>query len=145
MLCFWNTGSILSSGELVQGIVNFSEYLARRCVVEKTYQAVVYHNTCIILKPQLDKSFLLDNHATPLFAEQIRIYGGPQFEKVHRVAAMMDLLAARGFEFRLEHQSIYAESTEVEAQEAENYLLSNGFDYSEFQVILEYTRMWGMM
>lgn len=113
--------------------------------MKRAFQPVVHHKTSIILKPHLDKSLLFAIHATPMMAEQFRACGGSQMGKAQRIAAMIDLLAAIGFDFRIENQSVFAESTEVEAQAAENYLVANGFDYSEFQVILEYTRIWGMM
>ena len=81
----------------------------------------------------------------PLSPVTVRRLASHLAQRLQRVAAMMELLAPRGFSFRQDKNCIYAESTEMEAQEAKRYLLANGFQDKEFQVWLEYTRKWGMM
>ncbi|HEY3594261.1 MAG TPA: hypothetical protein VGL13_10305 [Polyangiaceae bacterium] len=66
-------------------------------------------------------------------------------EQYPRVAAMMEVLERHGFTFRAGKRSIVATSAEVEAFEAKRMLLDAGFADREFQIILEYTRGWGML
>jgi hypothetical protein len=62
-----------------------------------------------------------------------------------RVASMMELLAARGFTFRAGAKAVHCFSSAVEAGEAKRLLLDAGFKDREFQIVLEYTRGWGML
>jgi len=75
----------------------------------------------------------------------VRRFGRRLADRAARVAAMMDALAERGFAFKLEKDSIFADSCEIEAQDAKKYLLSRGFADTEFQVLLEYTRKWEVL
>jgi hypothetical protein len=62
-----------------------------------------------------------------------------------RVASMMELLASHGFSFRRSNKAVHCYSREVEAGEAKRLLLAAGFNDREFQIVLEYTRGWGML
>ena len=62
-----------------------------------------------------------------------------------RVASMMELLAGHGFSFSQSNRAVHCFSTEVEAGEAKRLLLDAGFKDREFQIVLEYTRGWGML
>ena len=62
-----------------------------------------------------------------------------------RLAGAMDLLAAAGFTFRMDRQYLYCFSTAVEAKTAKEMLLKAGYQDREFQIVLEYTRGWGML
>jgi hypothetical protein len=62
-----------------------------------------------------------------------------------RVITMMELLKSHGFSFRADKQAIHCFSTEVEAGEAKRLLLAAGFKDREFQIVLDYTRGWGML
>lgn len=76
---------------------------------------------------------------------QVRRLGELMTKRTERVAAMMDLLAASGFEFDVKKNVVYATSDQVEAFEAKHSLLEAGFKDREFQILLEYTRGWGML
>ncbi|MDD4601290.1 hypothetical protein SDC9_13612 [bioreactor metagenome] len=76
---------------------------------------------------------------------QVRRLGELMTKRTERVAAMMDLLAAAGFEFEVKKNVVYATSDQVEAFEAKQRLLEAGFKDREFQILLEYTRGWGML
>lgn len=112
----------------------------------KDYTAVVNHLTRIILHlveepAPFAKVDLPDSPS----AANVRLLGERLKERAERVAAMMEALAAKNFTFRFNKDRIFAESNEVEAQEAKKYLLSLGFQDTEFQVFLEYVRKWGML
>lgn len=62
-----------------------------------------------------------------------------------RVAEMMEFLEKHGFTFSAEKNSIRCFSNLVEAGEAKQLLIAAGFKDREFQIILEYTRAWGML
>jgi hypothetical protein len=62
-----------------------------------------------------------------------------------RVASMMEFLEGHGFHFRTAKNAVHGPSTEVEAGEAKRLLLAAGFLDREFQIVLEYTRGWGML
>lgn len=78
-------------------------------------------------------------------AGQVRKAGQLMHQRTERIAGMMDLLAAQGFSFEVKKSIIYAFSNEVEAFEAKHSLLEAGFKDREFQIVLEYTRGWGML
>ena len=66
-------------------------------------------------------------------------------EHLIRVTRMMELLAARGFSFRGGQNAVHGFSSEVEAGVAKRLLLEAGFKDRDFQIVLEYTRGWGML
>ncbi len=99
---------------------------------------VVFH---LIDYEEISNSIEVEN----LSAANIRQVGDKIQYRFERIAAMMDLLAKRGFAFSSEKNIIFAESETVEALEAKEYLIGNGFLDREFQVSLEYFRKWGMM
>jgi hypothetical protein len=78
-------------------------------------------------------------------SNHVRRLGELMIKRTERVAAMMDVLFALGFEFEVKKNVVYANSDQVEAFEAKRSLLEAGFKDREFQIILEYTRGWGML
>jgi hypothetical protein len=79
---------------------------------------------------------------TPAMVKQL---GKDVAERYSRVASMMELLASHGFSFRRSNKAVHCFSSEVEAGEAKRLLLAAGFNDREFQIVLEYTRGWGML
>lgn len=79
---------------------------------------------------------------TPAMVKQL---GKDMAGHFSRVASMMELLASHGFSFRRSNKSVHCYSSEVEAGEAKRLLLAAGFNDREFQIVLEYTRGWGML
>lgn len=77
--------------------------------------------------------------------DPIRLIGIKMAQRAERVAAIMELLEAKGFALRLEKQAVYGYSNDVEAQEIKRCILAAGFKDREFQILLEYTRGWGML
>jgi SOS response regulatory protein OraA/RecX len=114
--------------------------------MSETYRPVVNHLTRIILKlieePVPYGEVAAAEAPTPM---AVRRFGERLARRGERVAAMMDALAARGFTFKFEKDRVLADSNEVEAQEAKRYLISKGFEDTEFQVLLEYARKWGVL
>ncbi|EAX47848.1 conserved hypothetical protein [Thermosinus carboxydivorans Nor1] len=112
----------------------------------ENYRSMVHHLTRITLKLLDDPiPFDLVRKADPPSAEDVRAFGRQLSNRAERVAAMMELLAAKGFTFSAGKDCIYADSKEVEAQAAKRYLIEHGFHDQEFQVYLEYVRRWGIM
>jgi hypothetical protein len=62
-----------------------------------------------------------------------------------RVASMMLFLAGHGFLFRAGKNAVHGYSSEIEAGDAKRLLIAAGFEDREFQIVLEYTRGWGML
>lgn len=77
--------------------------------------------------------------------EDARRLGQAMQERASRVAAMMELLERLGFAFSAKNQIVTAYSNQVEAYEVKRELINAGFADREFQIILEYTRGWGML
>ncbi|MBC8015267.1 MAG: hypothetical protein H7X79_05925 [Sporomusaceae bacterium] len=77
--------------------------------------------------------------------EMVRELGREMAQRMERIAAIMELLTAKGFVFEIEKQAVYACSNKVEAQEIKRCMLDAGFKDREFQLVLEYTRGWGML
>jgi len=77
--------------------------------------------------------------------EMVRELGIKMAHRMERIAAIMELLATKGFIFEINKQVVYACSNKVEAQEIKRCMLNAGFKDREFQVLLEYTRGWGML
>ena len=107
---------------------------------------MVDHMTRIILKP-VEEPFLFGhfskNHV--IDAQIVRNFGLQLQRRTERVALIMELLGVKGFVFSFHKNVIFADSSVMEAQEAKEYLLENGFHDQEFQVFLEYGRKWGIM
>ncbi|MDR7865982.1 MAG: hypothetical protein RIN56_04140 [Sporomusaceae bacterium] len=113
--------------------------------MSETYRPVVNHLTRIILKlieEPVPYDLVAPSEQNPPTAAGVRNFGERLARRTARVAAMMDALAARGFTFKLEKDRVFADSTEMEAQDAKRYLLTQGFEDTEFQVLLEYARKW---
>jgi hypothetical protein len=108
---------------------------------------IVTHVTQVTISLLPDDHLLTDPSAgrglvTPLMVGQ----AGKQItEHLIRVTRMMELLAARGFSFRGGHNAVHGFSSEVEAGVAKRLLLEAGFKDRDFQIVLEYTRGWGML
>lgn len=83
--------------------------------------------------------------AGPVGPETVRQLGRIAADRAERVAAMMDLMAALNFDFEAGKNSICCYSNTVEAGEIKRMLLAAGFKDKEFQIVLEYTRGWGML
>lgn len=62
---------------------------------------------------------------------------------ISRNISLLRTLEEQGFAFKMGKDCIYAISTEIEAQDAKEFLRAQGFYDNEFQVFLEYTRKWG--
>jgi len=77
--------------------------------------------------------------------ELVRQLGIKMARRMERVASIMELLTTKGFIFEMDKQVVYACSDKVEAQEIKRYMLEAGFKDREFQLVLEYTRGWGML
>jgi hypothetical protein len=115
--------------------------------MSETYRPVVNHLTRIILK-LIEEPVPYDLVASPdqpPTADNVRRFGERLARRADRVAAMIEALAARGFTFKFEKDRVFADSNEMEAQEAKRYLISQGFADTEFQVLLEYARKWGVL
>jgi hypothetical protein len=109
-------------------------------------QYMVNHLTRIILKlieePVPYETVTAPGLPTP---GSVRGFGQRLAARADRVAAMMEALAARGFVFKFEKDRVFADSETMEAQEAKKYLLTQGFEDTEFQVMLEYARKWEVL
>ncbi|MBP2625503.1 MAG: hypothetical protein H6Q68_214 [Firmicutes bacterium] len=110
------------------------------------HKSMVDHLTRIILKPVEEplrcQQFLMNDMAD---AQAVRCFGLQLQRRTKRVALMMELLLTKGFVFSFQKGYIFADSPVMEAQEAKEYLLENGFFDQEFQIFLEYGRKWGVM
>ena len=106
----------------------------------------VNHLTRVILQLVDDPvPYQILDQADQVTPQGVRNLGNHLQYRLERVAGMMELLAVRGFVLHRGKNCIYADSEEVEAQEAKQYLLKNGYADKEFQIWLEYIRKWGMM
>jgi len=81
----------------------------------------------------------------PLSPSAVRNAGSRLAERYARVATMMELLERHGFVLRAGKDAVICTSTEMEAGETKRLLLGAGFADREFQIVLEYTRGWGML
>lgn len=107
---------------------------------------VVTHLTQVVF--HLDDRRIVETAALPrqnIGPAAARRFGVLMLERVNRIAAMMELLAVHGFYFERKGPVIHGYSHEIEAYEAKRILLEAGFRDCEFQIILEYTRGWGML
>jgi hypothetical protein len=62
-----------------------------------------------------------------------------------RVNELAGALQAIGFRVHRKRQHVSFSSGTVEAQAAKAYLRGHGFRDPEFQIVLEYSRLWGIM
>ena len=109
-------------------------------------QVVVNHNTRVTLK--LPPAWKPDNPIVATeTAERSRIldYGEELRQRSVRVVEMIDFLSGLGFRISAGKDCVYADSTEIEAKEVKKRLIAAGFQDREFQIVLEYTRKWGML
>lgn len=83
--------------------------------------------------------------AGPVVPETVRQLGRLAAERTDRVVAMMDFMDALGFRFEARKNTVRCYSNAVEAGEIKRMLLAAGFKDKEFQIVLEYTRGWGML
>lgn len=110
-----------------------------------TYKPMVNHLTRVVFTLIDDPPYdTVCTDAAPT-ADGVRRFGDALKGRTERVAAMMEALAAKGFVFKTEKGRVLADSSEMEAEAAKRYLLSCGFEHTEFQVLLEYARKWGVM
>ena len=114
--------------------------------MSESYKPMVNHITRIILRLIEDPVPYgpLAGTESPAPAA-VRDFGARLAYRAERVAAMLDVLAERGFVFKFEKDRVLAESAVMEAQDAKKYLLDAGFRDTEFQVFLEYARKWGVL
>ncbi|WP_153060768.1 hypothetical protein [Moorella stamsii] len=77
--------------------------------------------------------------------EDVRDLGHFLQERLERVAAIMELLLARGWNCRGTRQAIILDGEDLEAHEVKELLLEQGFQPCEFEIKLDYTRKWGIM
>lgn len=113
--------------------------------MSEPYKPMVNHLTRIILKlveEPVPYDALAAGQPSPA---AVRSFGERLAGRAERVAAMMEALAARDFTFKFAKDRIFADSAELEAQEAKKYLLALGFADTEFQVLLEYARKWEVL
>lgn len=114
--------------------------------MSEPYNPMVNHLTRITLKlTEEPLPYDIVAAAAPPTPDSVRQFGRKLETRVARVAAMMEALAERGFTFKFEKDRILADSFDMEAQEAKQYLIARGFQDREFQVMLEYARKWGVM
>jgi hypothetical protein len=104
---------------------------------------IISHHTYIIVNLNNQGPEKLNSNDVTI--DQLRRAG--ELTKVHydKVAAIMEALAAIGFQFLAVNGRVYAVSDTVGAREAKEYLLKKDFKDTDFQIHLEYTRGWGMM
>jgi len=58
---------------------------------------------------------------------------------------MADFLEKLGFAISTGKDCIIADSADIEAGDVKRRLIAAGFHDPEFQIVLEYTRKWGML
>jgi hypothetical protein len=109
-------------------------------------QVVVHHNTRVNLR--LPPHWKPDDALQPGAAfdrSLVLAYGALLQERCERVVAMAEFLATLGFRISTGKDGIVADSSDVEAGDAKRKLIGAGFQDREFQIVLEYTRKWGML
>ena len=112
----------------------------------ETDQVVVNHNTRVSLK--LPPQWRPDNAISPDPAFDralVLAYGSELQKRCERVIAMVDFLEKLGFRISTGKDCIDADSTDIEAGDVKRRLITAGFQDREFQIVLEYTRKWGML
>lgn|GEM_PF-820612 len=115
-------------------------------VRQKYGPPVVTHLTRVKLWLAPDESYWENvGRGVKVDAAAVREAGRLMTKRANRVAAMMDVMASKGFIFEADKMAIYCYSTTVEAYEIKRDLIAAGFKDPEFQILLEYTRGWGML
>ncbi|MEG6586646.1 hypothetical protein [Dendrosporobacter sp. 1207_IL3150] len=111
-----------------------------------TKPPIVTHITRVSLKLVPDPetyNYLINN--TQVSSDIIQQYRQISNNWLNRVAAMVELMAQKDFDFYIEEQTVYCYSRQVEAHEIKRMLTEAGFKDREYQIVLEYTRGWGML
>jgi len=108
---------------------------------------IVTHVTQVTISLLPDEHILTDSStgSGPVTPHMVSQAGKQITEHFMRVTRMMELLAGHGFSFRGGQKAVHGYSSKVEAGEAKRLLLEAGFKDREFQIVLEYTRGWGML
>ena len=106
---------------------------------------IVTHLTTVLLQLVANLNDCRQVFAGPVVPETVRQLGRLAAERAERVAAMMDFMADLGFSFEAGKNKVRCFSNAVEAGEIKRMLLAAGFNDKEFQIVLEYTRGWGML
>lgn len=115
-------------------------------VRQKNRPPIATHLTQVKLRLAPDESYWENvRRGVKVDAAAVRQAGQLMAERANRVAAMMDVMAARGFVFEADRMVINCYSGKVEAYEIKQDLIAAGFKDPEFQIVLEYTRGWGML
>ena len=114
---------------------------------KKASTPIVTHVTQVTISLLPDEHILTDfsTGSGPVTPQIVSQAGKQITEHFMRVTSMMELLAGHGFSFRRSQKAVHGYSSEMEAGEAKRLLLEAGFKDREFQIILEYTRGWGML
>lgn len=107
---------------------------------------VVTHLTQVRLRLDINESCLEGIRQGEIVDSSIIREAGLRFaERFERVAAMIDFLKEHGFVCRTGKRVVCCFSNEIEAYEIKRALIDAGFNDPEFQIVLEYTRGWGML
>lgn len=109
-------------------------------------QVAVNHNTRVTLK--LPPVWKPDHSITAMpdvNRDEILAYGEACNSRCVRAVEMMDFLEKLGFRISSGKDCLFADSTEMEAKDVKLRLIAAGFHDREFQIVLEYTRKWGML
>lgn len=104
---------------------------------------VVTHRTSVILALAPDMTITAAEQdlvtITPEVVQQAMYF------HADRVVGIMAVLARLGFEFSIKEHTVTAYSDQIEAYEVKKEIKNAGYVDREFQIVLEYTRGWGMM
>ena len=112
----------------------------------ETDQVVVNHNTKVSLKlPPLWKADLVISPAPDYNRVLLYDYSSQLQKRCERVIEMVDFLEKLGFRISTGQNCVFADSADIEAGEVKKRLIEAGFRDREFQIVLEYTRKWGML
>ena len=109
-------------------------------------QVAVNHNTRVTLK--LPPAWKPDHSITANPAvnrAEILAYGEDCNLRCVRVIEMLDFLEKLDFWISSGKDCVFADSMEMEAKDVKLRLIAAGFHDREFQIVLEYTRKWGML
>jgi hypothetical protein len=104
---------------------------------------MVNYLTCVVLDLDYTKESRFG--AAAIEPRAIRDLGRYIEDRLQRIAAMTELLSAKGFTVQRQKHQLFAYSDEIEAQETKHWLRAHGFEDCEFQIRLEYTRQWGIL
>jgi len=108
---------------------------------------VVTHITEVKLSLEPDQCILNDAVSAKVLVTpmMVREAGSKIATHYARVASMMEFLSGHGFSFSCKGKSVCCFSSKVEAGEIKKLLTGAGFKDREFQIVLEYTRGWGIL